>query len=181
MKHYIAMKKILVSLALACLTICSYAQRDVPAGGFMEVASVEVGAGIGDNLGVEKQLSLYKVKDKEGNPAYFLCISNVMASLTFGTADSNTSFSIPTGGVILDFGTTYEDALGNLNEMLDIFAEDDGFQKEYLRRNGETTVCTLHKGLLGKHLSIEKASISKSDVKSLRTSLKISKKLHPDL
>ena len=35
------MKRILITLALICMAICAYAQRDVPAGGCMEVASIE--------------------------------------------------------------------------------------------------------------------------------------------
>ena len=61
------MKKILVTLALLCMAICSYAQRDIPAGGCMEVASLESDDSIG-GIGQEKQITLYKVKDDEGNP-----------------------------------------------------------------------------------------------------------------
>ena len=46
------MKKILVMLALACLAISAYAQRDVPPGGCMDVASVESNATFGDAVGL---------------------------------------------------------------------------------------------------------------------------------
>ena len=56
------MKKLLVILALACVTVCAYAQKDIPAGGCMEVASA----------GGDDEFTLYKVKDREGNPSFFL-------------------------------------------------------------------------------------------------------------
>ena len=148
----------------------------------MEVASVETGESFDDSVGFSKQVSLYKVKDNEGNPSFFLCVSNVTASLTFGTEDSFTSFTLPNGGgVMLDFGTTYEEAMDNLDALLDMFNGQDGTQKEWPCRDGDTVVCTLHKGFLGKNLSIAETSLSKSDIKSLKISFKISKQLHPDL
>ena len=174
------MKKTLVALVLACMAISSYAQRDVPVGGSMDVASIESGSTI-DNVGLNKQITLYKFKDNEGNPGFLLCISSLSASISFGTELSTTTFGIPGGGVLLDFGTTYQEAMDNLNALVDMFALDDGAQKELLSHDGSTVLCTLHKGFLGKHLSIEDTSLTKSDAKSLITSLKISKKLHPDL
>ncbi len=47
--------------------------------------------------------------------------------------------------------------------------------------DGSPAVFTLHKGFLGKHLSIREASLSKGDLKFLRTGLKLSKKLHSAL
>ena len=174
------MKRILVTLALICMTFCAYAQRDIPAGGSMEVASIESDDSIG-GVGQGKQITMYKVKDNDGNPSFLLCVSHTMLSLTFGTEDSNTSFSLPGGAVMLDFGTTYQEAMDNLDNLLEMFSEKDGTQKELTCRDGSTVLCTLHKGFLGKNLEIAETSISKSDIKSLKFSFKISKKLHPDL
>ena len=177
----IAMKRILVTVALMCMAICSYAQRDIPAGGCMDVASVETSNSIGDNVGFGKQVTLYKVKDNEGNPSFLLSISGVSLSLSVGTDISSSTLSIPTGGVLLDFGTTYQEAMDNLDALIDMFAEKDGTQKELICRDGSKVQCTLNKGFLGKHLDIAETSLTKSNVKSLKTSFKISKKLHPDL
>jgi len=175
------MKKLLITLALLCLAVCAYAQRDIPAGGSIEVASLESDETFGDHVGHGKQISLYKVKDREGNPAFFLCVSHTVVSFTFGTEDSNTSFSLPGGAALLDFGTTYEEAMAHLDALKDLFAEKDGTQKELACRDGSTVPCTLHKGFLGKHLEIADTSITKGDIKSLIFSAKLSKKLHPDL
>ena len=170
------MKKIFLTLALACPAICSYAQRDVPVGGSMEVASVETESSIG-GVGIGKQITLYKVRDNDGNPSFFLSISNPALTLSIG----DSWFGIPTGGVLLDFGTTYDEAMDMLDNLLDMFNEDNGTQKELVSRDGEPIICTLNKGALGKHLSIAETSLSKSNIKGLKTSLKISKKLHRDL
>ena len=170
------MKKLFLTLALACLAICSYAQRDVPAGGSMEVASVETESSIG-GVGIGKQIYLYKVKDNDGNPEFFLSISNPALTLSIG----DSWFGIPTGGTLLSFGTTYDEALNMLDSLLDLFNEENGTQMELVSRDGEPVVCTLNKGALGKHLDITETSLSKSDIKALKTSLKFSKKLHKDL
>ena len=175
------MKRFLVILVLACLAVSAYAQRDVPAGGCMDVASVETGETFGDQVGLSKQITLYKVKDLEGNPSFLLSVSNTVASLIFGTEDANTSFSIPSGGILLDFGTSYQEAMDLLDALIDLFSEKDGAQMELSCQDGSTVLCTLHKGFLGKHIDIADTSVSRSEVKSLKTSFKISKKLHPDL
>ena len=163
-----------------CMAICSYAQRDIPVGSSMEVASIESDDSVG-GVGQGKQITMYKVKDNDGNPSFLLCVSHAMLSLTFGTEDSNTSFSLPGGAVLLDFGTTYQEAMDNLDALQDMFAEKDGTQKQLTCQDGSKTVCTLNKGLLGKLLDIADTSITKSDIKSLKFSFKISNKLHPDL
>ena len=163
-----------------CMAIFAYAQRDIPAGGSMEVASIESDDSVG-GIGQGKQISMYKVKDNDGNPSFLLCVSHTMLSISFGSEDSNSTFSLPGGAVLLDFGTTYQEAMDNLDVLLEMFSEKDGTQKELTCRNGSTVLCTLHKGFLGKNLEIAETSISKSDIKSLKFSFKISKKLHPDL
>ena len=165
------MKKLLVSFALSCMAICSYAQKDIPAGSSMEIASAE------NN---DNHFSLYKFKDKEGNPSFYLSVSHVMVSLNFETLNSDTSFSASDGS-LLYFGSTSEEAMDHLDSLLNLFAQNDGAQMEFICRDGSKVVCTLHKGFLGKHISIGETALTKSDVKSLKTGFKITKKLHPDL
>ncbi len=176
----ITMKRILVTFALMCLAIGAYAQRDIPAGGNMEVASIGSDDSVG-GIGQDKQITLYKIKDNDGNPSFLLFVSHTLVSFSFGSVDSITSIGIPGGVAILDFGTTYEEAMGNLDALLGMFAEKDGAQKELTCTDGTKVQCTLYKGFLGKHLEIAETSITKSDIKSLKFSFKLSKKLHPDL
>lgn len=165
------MKKLFITVVLACITVIAYAQRDVKPGRSLEVASVEQN---------DNNLYIYKVKDNEGNPAYYFSVSRVEYAFEAEILNSTTTFSSSNGMVLL-FGETYEDALENLEELLEMFTEDDGEQKEFTCLDGTKILCTLHKGCLGKHLSIGDASITKSNIKSLRYGLKVSKKLHPDI
>lgn len=165
------MKKLILAVVLAGMTIISYAQRDVRPGGSMEVASVEQN---------DNNLYIYKVKDNEGNPAYYLSVSRVEYAFEAEILNSTTTFSSASGNVLM-FGETYEDALENLEELLEMFTEDDGEQKEFTSIDGTKVLCTLHRGCLGKHLSIGEASLTKGSIKSLRYGLKVSKKLHPDI
>lgn len=165
------MKKLILAVVLAGMTVISYAQRDVRPGSSLEVASVEQN---------DNNFYIYKVKDKEGNPAYYLSVSRVEYAFEAEILNSTTTFSSSNGTVLL-FGETYEDALENLEDLLEMFTEDDGEQKEFTCLDGTKVLCTLHKGCLGKHLSIGEATLTKGNIKSLRYSLKVSKKLHPDI
>ena len=165
------MRKLLLTLAVALVATVSYAQRDIPAGGELEVASVEQN---------DNNLYIYKVKDKEGPPAYYFSVSHVVYAFEAEIFDSTTSFSSSDGTIIL-FGETYEDAMENLEDLLEMFTEEDGAQKEFTCLDGTKVLCTLHKGCLGKHLSIGNTSITKGNIKSLRFGMKVSKKLHPDI
>lgn len=165
------MKKLFLAVVLACTAVISYAQRDVKPGRSLEVASVEQN---------DNNLYIYKVKDNDGNPAYYLSISRVEYAFEAEILNSTTTFSSSTGNVLL-FGETFEDALENLEELLDMFSDDDGEQKEFTSIDGTKVLCTLRRGFFGKHLSIGDASITKGNIKSLRYGLKVSKKLHPDI
>lgn len=165
------MKKLFLTLAVALFATVSYAQKDIPAGASMELASVENG---------DDQMYVYKVKDKEGNPQFLLSAGHMMASFDVSTPDSSAGFSIGDGTVVV-IGETYEDALQNIEDLIALFDEADGTQKEFTTMEGSPAVFTLHKGFLGKHLSIGEASLSKGDLKSLRMGMKISKKLHSEL
>lgn len=165
------MKKLLLTVAVALLATVSYAQRDIPAGGEMEVASAEAN---------DCYFALYKTKDLDGNSTYLFCASRVVASFSAEIFNSTSTFSAG-DGVILLFGEIYEDAMENIEELLELFTGEDGDSIEFASRKGDTVTVVLRKGVLGKHLEIGPASITKSSVKSLRTSLKISKKLHKDI
>ena len=165
------MKKLILTLTVALFATVSYAQKDIPAGASMELASTESG---------DDQMYVYKVKDKEGNPQFLLSASHLSASFDISTADSSAGFGIGDGTIVV-IGETYEAALKNIEDLIALFDEADGAQMEFTNMDGSPAVFTLHKGFLGKHLSIGEASISKSDLKSLRTGLKISKKLHSQL
>lgn len=165
------MKKFFLTLAVALLATLSYAQKDIPAGASMELAAIESG---------DDQFALYKVKDKEGNPNFIFTASHQIFSFDVSTPDSSGGFGIGDAKALI-IGKSYEDALKTLEELIALFDQADGTQKEFTCMDGSTVMVTLHKGILGKHLSVGDASVSKGELKSLRTGLKLSKKLHSEL
>jgi len=173
------MKKFLITIAIALMAISAYAQKDIPAGASLELASIE------NN---DKQFTLYKVKDLEGNPAFYLNVGRVTGSMSLSIGSTSSEFTSLDAAVMF-IGETYEEAMETLDSLIEMFKEEDGAQREFECFGGETALCTLHKGCLGKHLSFTfpqgfrtgESEISRSDLKSLRVSMKISKKLHKDI
>ena len=168
------MRKLFLTWAVALFAVTlSYAQKDIPSGGSMELASLESG---------DDQFALYKVKDKEGNPNFIFTASHQIFSFDVSTPDSSGGFGIGDGKALI-IGESYEDALACINELIGLFDQADGTQKEFTCMDGSTVMVTLHKGFLGRHLSVGvgDASVSKGELKSLRTGLKLSKKLHSEL
>ncbi len=165
------MKKFFLTLAVALFATLSYAQKDIPAGGSMELAAIESG---------DDQLALYKIKDKEGKPSFLFTASHQLISFDVQTPDSSGGIGFADGKALI-IGESYEDALKTLEELIALFDQADGTQKEFTCMDGSTVTVTLHKGFLGRHLSVGDASVSKGELKSLRTGLKLSKKLHSEL
>ena len=165
------MQKLFVSLALACMAICSYAQQDIKARDRMEIASVETN---------DNEITLYKVKEADGNSGFYLVASHVLVSFSLEILESTTSFS-SADGTLLYFGASADEAMDKLDALIDLFSEQVGAQMEFTCRDGSTVAATLRKGLFGKYLDIQDTNVSKSDIKSLKASFKIARKLHPGL
>ena len=165
------MQKLFVSLALACMAICSYAQQDIKARDRMEIASVETN---------DNEITLYKVKEADGNSGFYLVASHVLVSFSLEILESTTSFS-SADGTLLYFGASADEAMDKLDALIDLFSEQAGAQMEFTCRDGSTVAATLRKGLFGKYLDIQDTNVSKSDIKSLKASFKIARKLHPGL
>jgi hypothetical protein len=165
------MKKLFVSLALACMVICSYAQQDIKARDRMEIASVETN---------DNEITLYKVKEADGNSGFYLVASHVLVSFSVEILESTTTFS-SADGTLLYFGASADEVLDKLDALIDLFSEPAGAQMEFTCRDGSTVAAILRKGLFGKYLDIRDTNVSKSDIKSLKNSFKIARKLHPGL
>lgn len=163
------MKKWILTLTLACVAICSYAQQNIRPMDGMEIASVE------NN---NNRITLYKVTDAEGNPGFYLGAIHVRILLTLEYL--NTTFS-DADGPLLYLGASSEEAMNNLDALIALFSEEEGAQMEFTCRDGSTVAATIRKALLGKNLVIRETSVAKSDIKSLKASFKIARKLRPDL
>lgn len=165
------MKKMFLTLALVCMAICSYAQRDIKPRDCMEIASVETN---------DNEITLYQVKEADGTSCFYLAASHVLVSFSLEILESTTSFS-SADGTLLYFGASADEAMDKLDALIDLFSEQAGAQMEFTCRDGSTVAATLRKGLFGKYLDIQDTNVSKGDFKSLKTSLKMARKLHPNL
>lgn len=181
------MKRILIALALACLTLCSYAQKNLPAGMRSEITEIEQN---------DDTYTLFQYKDRDGNLGYYLSLLHTNGSVSFEILEmGNTSIS-SFDECCLYLGETYDQALEALTDLVDLFSEAAGTTRELegRRTNGAegltdpiTITCVLRKGLLGKHLDLRfegrnrpaEVQLSKSSVKSLISGLKFHRKLHP--
>lgn len=182
------MKRILLSLALACITVFSYAQKDLAVGIRFEVAEVE------DN---DDGYTIFKYKDQDGSIGYYLSLMHQTELL--GIVIDNASSSLSHfNEVCLNMGATSDDAIAFLDDLLELVGEDTGTTRDFEARltNGAefltdscTTTCYVKKGFLsGKYLDFvyefkdrtQDVELRKGAIKSLRSTLKFNKKLHPD-
>lgn len=137
----------------------------------MEISSIESG---------DDQLAIYKVKDKEGNPGFIFTASHLVASFDIQTPGSSGGFGVGDGKALF-LGDSYEAAMESLEELIGLFDMPDGTQKEYACWDEDSVVVVLHKGILGRHLRVGEAAVSRGELKSLHSGLKFYKKLHSDL
>lgn len=181
------MKKILVSLAIACITLCSYAQKNLPVGMRSEITEIEQN---------DDAYSLFQYKDRDGNLGYYLSLVHTDMTLEaiFGD-DANMSVS-RFDECCLYLGETADDAQAALASLLDLLDEEPGTVREYDARltngaemlTGKATVeCLVRKSLFGKRLEfrfdgryhLNEVQLTKGNVKSLIAGLKFYRKLHP--
>ena len=182
------MKKILIALALIFPAFFAAAQ-EIPAGMRMELAEIS------EN---DDQFSIFKYKDEDGSVAYYLSVGrefNVVEAV-FGDV-SNISLG-HVDETVLCLGKTYDEAQAFLESMLALFDKELETTVEFPARlsvgaeklGGESVAnCIVVKRFLqGKHLLFHfisgdhtgESELSKANLKSLISSLKIARKLHPE-
>lgn len=167
----------------------AHAQK-MPAGMRVEVAESER-----DNS--EYSIFTYKDKDDEESFGYYLSLGRVTHLLSIIRDDITDAAFDDIREVCVCLGSTYDDAMFSLDNILDIFDDEEGTVVEFKGRAvaqggrlGEptTSTCTVQKKMLGgKRLSFVFVSgkyqaetyLTKTVVKELRAGMKIDKKLHP--
>lgn len=182
------MKRILISLAIACMALCTYAQKNLPVGIRSEITEIEQN---------DDTFSLFQYKDPDQRVGYYLSLLHTNGSVSFEILEmGNTSIS-SFDECCLYLGENYDQVLETLTGLVDLFSEPSGTTRELeaRRSNGAegladsiTVNCILRKGLLGKHLAIQfegrkhpaEVQLSKSSVKSLISGVKFYRKLHPE-
>ena len=167
----------------------AHAQK-MPAGMRIEVAESE-----GNNS--EYSIFTYKDKDDEESFGYYLSLGRVTNLLSIIRDDITDATFEDIRETCVWLGSTYDEAMFTLDNILDIFDDEEGTVAEFKGRavtKGErlgeptTSTCTVQKKMLGgKRLLFvfvcgkrqAETYVTKAVVKELRAGMKIDKKLHP--
>ena len=185
---YIIMKRFIITIAAALFAGLAFAPKEIPAGIRMEIAEVEQNE--------DEICSLFTYKDADGTYGYYLSVGRdrTFAEFTAGRTSGAIGWMDET---CLCLGATADEAAASLDALLAMFDEPVGCSQEFKCRTpklledvGEysTATGTLVKiPLVGKRIRFEfgtgrktrEADLSKSTVKTMRSSLKLHRKLHP--
>lgn len=182
------MKRILFTLVLSFIAVFAFAQ-EFPAGMRFEVADIEEDE--------QSQFSVFKYKDDDGSVAYYLSVAyrlNVLGIFRDDITDMTIDHIDET---CLCIGADSDEAMEFLNGLLDLLNEAPGTTVEFESRKPagaeslgdySTATCIVMKRLLGKRLRFifesrnrtAETEMTRSAIRSLITSLKFNKALHPD-
>lgn len=183
------MKRILITLIIACGTVfAAYAQKDIPAGQRYEAVELEDGDDV---------FSVFKYKDADGTFGYYLSIGHTTSSVDISVGSIFDGSFRKTPETCICLGDNADEALETLNGLLELLDEEVGTIKEFPSRitNGVglfdygSTSCEIVKPFLcGKRLRwtfksnehVYEADLTKGNLKSLRSGLKLNQKLQPD-
>lgn len=184
------MRKTIFTVVSALMMATCVLAQDIPAGIRMEI--VESGDDTKD------QYSIFKYKDTNGDTGYYMSVGYKLELLSMVRDDIvNTSIS-HTDEVCFPMGTTREQVLENLDSYLELLGKPTGTTVEFPCRinNGAdglgeeaTATCIVTKRFLqSKRLCFHftsgkrtaEADLLKSSIKSMRLSVKLDIKLHPN-
>ncbi len=182
------MKKMMMTIAFALVTLGAFAQKEQPIGLRMEVAEAETD---------HAEYSIFTYRDEDDNFGYYLSLAKVTHILGLLRDDITDAAFDAIKETCICLGATYDEANATLDTILDLFDKDVDTRTELKSRavtgsdrlgHFTTSTCIVQKKALGgkrlqfvftqgKHQA--EAFVTKTIIKELRTSLKIDKKLHP--
>ena len=184
------MRRTFMTVVAALMMATCVLAQDIPAGIRMDlVESDEDGKYV---------YSIFQYKDKNGDTSYYMGVGYKLELLSLVRDDiTNTSFS-HIDEVCFPMGSTRDQVLENLDSYLELLDKPAGTTVEFPCRltNGAgglgeeaTATCVVVKRFLqGKGLCFHftsgkrtaEADLLKSSIKSMRLSVKLDKKLHPN-
>ncbi|MBO4843324.1 MAG: hypothetical protein J5490_01925 [Bacteroidales bacterium] len=180
------MKRILITLAAACITLCAFAQN-FPAGMRSELVEIEQD---------ENEYSVFSYKDNDGTTGYYMSLGTVIPILEVIGDNSSSSLS-HIDETCLYMGETEEDALAFLDSLLELVDQEAGavakfpcrmtFGAESLGESSTATCMVVSRFLQTKRLSFifssgghtAQADLTKSAIRSLRAGVVTYQRLHP--
>ena len=181
------MKRLLTTLALACMTLFAVAQNS-PFGMKMEITEVE------EN---DNEYAIFTYKDPDGTFGYYLSVGHVLQLLDIFLDDPSSSFGL-VDETCLVMGETMDDAFAFLDSLLALLDEAPGTTAEFPCRlttgadqifvPSTANAIVIKRFLQGKRISFHFLSgrhtadvdLTKSAIKSLRWNLDLYRKLHPE-
>ena len=183
------MKITILSVAAALMMATCVIAQDIPAGMRMELIESEDDS--------RDQYTIFKYKEKNGNEAYYMGVGNKIELLGL-VRDDITDMSIShMDEVCLPMGSTRQEVIDNLDSYLELLGKPAGTTVEFPCRinNGvglgdesKSTCIVTKRFLQGKRLCFHftsgnrtaEADLRKSSLKSMKLSVKLDIKLHPN-
>lgn len=171
------------------MSLMNVQARDIPAGIRMEIIEAD------ENN--QNQYSIFQYKDDDGTIGYYMSVGRYTELLGLIRDDMAASFG-QYDEVCLYMGSTRNDVIESLDNMLAILTKDKGATAEFqcrlatwgqrLGQEAQTTCIVTKRFLQSKRLCFyfnsgkrtTYADLTKSAIKSMRLSVKLDIRLHPD-
>ena len=183
------MRKSLFTVAAAMMMATYVIAQDIPTDMRMEIIESEDDS--------HDHYTIFKYKEKNGNTGYWMGVGNKTELLSL-VRDDITDMSIShMDEVCLPMGSTRQEVLDNLDSYLELLDKPAGTTVEFpcridnyagLGDESKTTCIVTKRFLQGKRLCFHftsgkrtaEADLRKSSIKSMKVSVKLDMKLHPN-
>ena len=187
--NYHIMRKSLFTVVAAMMMATYVIAQDIPTDMRMEIIESEDDS--------HDQYTIFKYKEKNGNTGYWMGVGNKTELLGL-VRDDITDMSIShMDEVCLPMGSTRQEVLDNLDSYLELLDKPTGTTVELpcridnyagLGDESKTTCIVTKRFLQGKRLCFHftsgkrtaEADLRKSSIKSMKVSVKLDMKLHPN-
>ena len=184
------MKKLLLIAATIMMALMNVQAKDIPAGMRMEIIEADEED--------KNQYSIFQYKDNDGTVGYYMSVGRYTELLGLIRDDLASTFG-QYDEVCLYMGSTRDEVVTSLDKMLEQMGKANGTTIEYdcrlatwgqrLGEKAKTTCIVTKRFLQSKRLCFyfnsggnrtTYADLTKSGIKSMRLSVKLDIRLHPD-
>ena len=188
-KGILFIKRTILTVAAALMMATCVIAQDIPAGMRMELIESEDDS--------HDQYTIFKYKEKNGNEGYYMGVGYKIELLGL-VRDDITDMSIShIDEVCFPMGSTRQEVIDNLDSYLELLDKPAGTTVEFpcrinngvgLGQESKSTCIVTKRFLQGKRLCFHftsgkrtaEADLRKSSIKSMKVSVKLDMKLHPN-